>query len=68
VLAQGPDVVPIPGTKRRSYLEQNVAAGSVHLTGDDLARLDRVALPGVASGDRYAYAHAYGDSPEPGGG
>jgi len=68
VLAQGPDVVPIPGTKRRRYLEQNVAAGSVHLTGDDLARLDRVAPPGVASGDRYAYAHAYGDSPEPGGG
>jgi aryl-alcohol dehydrogenase-like predicted oxidoreductase len=40
VLAQGEDVVPIPGTKRRSYLEQNAAAVDVELTDDDLARID----------------------------
>jgi aryl-alcohol dehydrogenase-like predicted oxidoreductase len=51
VLAQGDDVVPIPGTKRREYLEQNAAAVDVELTGDDLARID--AELGQASGDRY---------------
>jgi aryl-alcohol dehydrogenase-like predicted oxidoreductase len=51
VLAQGEDVVPIPGTKRRSYLEQNVAALDVELTGEDLAHID-AELPPVA-GDRY---------------
>ena len=65
VLAQGDDVVPIPGTKRRSYLEENVAAVAVVLTSDDLARLDAIAPPGVAVGGRYAdTAYAYGDSPE----
>jgi aryl-alcohol dehydrogenase-like predicted oxidoreductase len=50
VLAQGDDVVPIPGTKRTSYLEQNAAAADVSLTADDLARLDevRVATPRYA--------------------
>jgi aryl-alcohol dehydrogenase-like predicted oxidoreductase len=51
VLAQGGDVVPIPGTKRRSYLEQNAAAGDVELTPDDLARID-AELP-KAAGERY---------------
>ncbi|MGY1805711.1 aldo/keto reductase [Blastococcus sp. SYSU D00922] len=65
VLAQGDDVVPIPGTKRRSYLEENVGAAAVELTPDDLARLDAIAPPGVAVGGRYANsAYAYGDSPE----
>ncbi len=51
VLAQGDDVVPIPGTKRREYLEQNAAAVDVELTADDLARID-AELPSAA-GDRY---------------
>ena len=64
VLARGGDVVPIPGTKRRSYLEENAAAGEVELTADDLARLDAIAPPGVAEGGRYVQAgYAYGDSP-----
>jgi aryl-alcohol dehydrogenase-like predicted oxidoreductase len=54
VLAQGKDVVPIPGTKRREYLEENVAATEIELTADDLARLDEAAPRGVTSGDRYA--------------
>src|SRR3712207_1645938 len=53
VMAQGDDVVPIPGTKRRSYLEENVAAATVELTADDLARLEAIAPPGVAAGSRY---------------
>ena len=53
LLAQGPDVVPIPGTKRRKYLDDNVAALEVHLSDDDLARIDAVAPRGAASGDRY---------------
>jgi aryl-alcohol dehydrogenase-like predicted oxidoreductase len=51
VHAQGRDVAPIPGTKRRSYLEDNVGALSVELTEEDLAALDTVA---AAKGDRYA--------------
>jgi aryl-alcohol dehydrogenase-like predicted oxidoreductase len=51
VLAQGEDVVPIPGTKRRSYLEQNAAAADVELSAEDLARID-AELP-QAAGDRY---------------
>jgi aryl-alcohol dehydrogenase-like predicted oxidoreductase len=53
VLAQGDDVVPIPGTKRRSYLEQNVEAVELSLTAEDLARIDEAAPVGAASGDRY---------------
>ncbi len=65
VLAQGPDVVPIPGTKRRSYLEENAGALAVELSADDLARLGEIAPPGVAVGGRYVDAgYAYGDSPE----
>jgi aryl-alcohol dehydrogenase-like predicted oxidoreductase len=52
VLAQGDDIVPIPGTKRRKYLEENAAASDVELTEEDLARIDDE-LPEV-SGDRYA--------------
>ncbi|MGY1653011.1 aldo/keto reductase [Geodermatophilus sp. SYSU D01119] len=67
VLAQGPDVVPIPGTKRRSYLEENAGALAVELSPEDLARLGEIAPPGVAVGGRYADAgYAYGDSPERG--
>src|SRR2546423_8858926 len=51
VLAQGDDLVPIPGTKRRTYLEQNAAAVDVELSDDDLARID-AELPATA-GDRY---------------
>ena len=51
VLAQGDDVVPIPGTKRRSRLEENVGAADVELSPDDLRRIDD-ALP-QAAGDRY---------------
>jgi aryl-alcohol dehydrogenase-like predicted oxidoreductase len=53
VTAQGDDVVPIPGTKRRRYLEQNVAALDVALTPDDLARLDSLR----PAGERYAQAN-----------
>ena len=54
VLAQGEDIVPIPGTKRRERLEENVGALQVHLSRDDLAELDRILPPGVAAGERYA--------------
>jgi aryl-alcohol dehydrogenase-like predicted oxidoreductase len=53
VLHQGTDVVPIPGTKRRTYLEQNVEATEVSLSADDLAAIDEVAPVGAAAGDRY---------------
>jgi aryl-alcohol dehydrogenase-like predicted oxidoreductase len=56
VLAQGEDVVPIPGTRRIANLEENVAAAEVHLSADDLAAIDRVAPAGVAAGERYAPA------------
>jgi aryl-alcohol dehydrogenase-like predicted oxidoreductase len=51
VLAQGEDVVPIPGTRRRTYLEQNAAAADVELSPEDLARIE-AELPEVA-GERY---------------
>ncbi len=53
VMAQGEDIVPIPGTKRRTYLEENVAATEIKLTEDELGRLDEAAPPGVTAGDRY---------------
>ena len=56
VLAQGNDIVPIPGTKRRKYLEENFAAMEVRLTADDLRRIDEVAPKGVAAGGRYPAA------------
>ena len=53
VLHQGDDVVPIPGTKRRTYLEENVAATEISLTASDLADLDAAMPVGAAAGDRY---------------
>ncbi len=53
VLAQGKDIVPIPGTKRRTYLEDNVGALHVRLTAEDLRRIDEVFPFGVAAGSRY---------------
>jgi aryl-alcohol dehydrogenase-like predicted oxidoreductase len=57
VLAQGNDIVPIPGTKRIIYLEENVAALGLKLTKEDLKRIDEISPRGVAAGSRY---------PEPG--
>lgn len=53
VLAQGDDVVPIPGTKRRAFLEENIAADDIRLTDDELRRIDEVFPVGAAAGDRY---------------
>jgi aryl-alcohol dehydrogenase-like predicted oxidoreductase len=53
VLAQGEDIVPIPGTKRRKYLEENVAAFDVKLSSEDLRRLAGFFPQGAASGQRY---------------
>ena len=53
VLAQGDDIVPIPGTKRRKYLEENVGALSLKLTKEDLRRIDEVFPPEAAAGGRY---------------
>jgi aryl-alcohol dehydrogenase-like predicted oxidoreductase len=53
VLAQGDDIVPIPGTKRRSYLDENLGALNVVLTKKDLARIDRALPQGAAAGGRY---------------
>ena len=54
VLAQGDDIVPIPGTKRRTYLAENLAAVDIELTKEELAALDEAAPVGAAAGDRYA--------------
>ena len=56
VLAQGDDMVPIPGTKRRKYLEQNLGAINVKLTRKDLERIDQVAPKNIAAGMRYPEA------------
>ena len=56
VLAQGEDIVPIPGTKRRKYLEANVAANALSLTADELRTLDEAAPKGAAAGLRYPAA------------
>jgi aryl-alcohol dehydrogenase-like predicted oxidoreductase len=53
LLYQGEDIVPIPGTKRRQYLEENTAAAEIELTGEDLKRIDEVAPKGAAAGERY---------------
>ncbi|MEP6687562.1 MAG: aldo/keto reductase [Gemmatimonadales bacterium] len=53
VLAQGQDIVPIPGTKQRKYLEENIRAIEVELSDADLGELDEVAPRGVAAGERY---------------
>jgi aryl-alcohol dehydrogenase-like predicted oxidoreductase len=54
VLSRGDDVVPIPGTKRRTYLEQNAAASELELSEEVLRELDEAFPPGAAAGDRYA--------------
>jgi aryl-alcohol dehydrogenase-like predicted oxidoreductase len=54
VLAQGEDVVPIPGTRRTANLEENVAALDIELTAEDLAAIEQAAPAGVAAGERYA--------------
>jgi len=56
VLAQGNDIVPIPGTKRRKYLQENVGAVEVNLTAGDLARIEEVAPKDAFSGSRYPEA------------
>ncbi len=53
VVAQGKDIIPIPGTKRRKYLEENVAALGIELTREDLVRINEAAPIGAAAGDRY---------------
>jgi aryl-alcohol dehydrogenase-like predicted oxidoreductase len=53
LLSQGDDIVPIPGTKRRQYLEENVAAVDITLTQEELDRIDEVAPKNIASGTRY---------------
>jgi aryl-alcohol dehydrogenase-like predicted oxidoreductase len=60
LFSRGDDVVPIPGTKRRRYLEENVAAEQVTLTADDLARIETAAPKGAAVGNRYADMSAIG--------
>ena len=57
VLAQGEDIVPIPGTKHVKYLDQNIGALDVELSDEDLRRLDAILPPGAAAGERY---HARG--------
>jgi aryl-alcohol dehydrogenase-like predicted oxidoreductase len=64
VLACGTDVVPIPGTTRRTRLEENVAALDVEVSDEDLRRLDEIAPPGAAQGARNNNGGVYGDSPE----
>jgi aryl-alcohol dehydrogenase-like predicted oxidoreductase len=54
LLAQGKDIVPIPGTKRQKYLEENAAAVNIKLTPDDLSRIEKIAPRGVAAGERYS--------------
>lgn len=53
VVSQGKDIVPIPGTKRRKYLEENVAALKLRLSAEELAHINAIAHPGAASGARY---------------
>ena len=56
VLAQSEDIVPIPGTKRRTYLEQNLGALEIELSATEMERINAVALPGIAAGLRYPEA------------
>ncbi len=56
VLSRGDDIIPIPGTKRRTYLEENVAAVDIAFTAEELARIDAIAPQGAASGLRYPAA------------
>ena len=60
VLAQGEDIVPIPGTRHVKYLDDNIGALEVKLSDEDLKRLDEILPPGAAAGERY-HAHGHGD-------
>ncbi|MGD1949347.1 MAG: aldo/keto reductase [Leptolyngbyaceae cyanobacterium] len=53
LLAKGDDIVPIPGTKRRQYLEENAAAVDIQLTADDIQQIEAVAPQGISAGERY---------------
>lgn len=53
LLALGQDIVPIPGTKRRKYLEENLGSVDVHLTDEDMQRIAKLAPVGIAAGMRY---------------
>jgi aryl-alcohol dehydrogenase-like predicted oxidoreductase len=53
VLAQGDDIVPIPGTKRVKYLDDNLEAVNVRLTARDIEQIDAILPTGAAAGDRY---------------
>ncbi len=54
LLAQGEDIVPIPGTKKRERLEENVGAADLRITAEDRVRIGRILPPGAAAGPRYA--------------
>ena len=54
LLARGDDIVPIPGTKRRKYLEENAGAVDITLTGEDLRRIEEAIPRGSAAGERYS--------------
>jgi len=60
LLAQGADILPIPGTKRRQYLEENLGALSIQLSASDVARIGEAMPPGAASGTRYPEAQMKG--------
>ena len=57
VFGQGKDIVPIPGTKRRSYLDENIAALDIQLSEAERKRLEKIFAPGVGKGDRYGEQH-----------
>lgn len=59
VLARGDDIVPIPGTKKRKYLEENMAAAAIRFSAEELARIDAIAPSGVAAGGRYPASMKY---------
>jgi aryl-alcohol dehydrogenase-like predicted oxidoreductase len=59
VLSRGEDVVPIPGTKKRKYLEENLAAAAIELSPEELRRIDAIAPSGVAAGGRYPASMQY---------
>ncbi len=56
VLAQGEDIVPIPGTEQRQHIKENVGALDVEITPEDLERLEEIAPKGAAAGERYSEA------------
>ena len=59
VLAQGDDIIPIPGTKRRGYLDENIGALDVHLSAEELRALDEIMPHGTTAGTRYAPEHMH---------